>query len=177
MAEKVQYEVVKKIDNMEVRQYPSIILATVEGDQDNSAFRILFDYIQGNNRTRKKVPMTAPVISSERIPMTAPVVSGEDAFSFVLPDNMTMDTAPIPDDKRIKIHSIPKRTLAVLQFSGRVNDRLLSRKNEELFSILKNNRINFKGHPFLMRYNSPFMPAPFRRNEVAIEIVDMENNE
>ena len=172
MVEKIRYRVLRKIDDLEIRQYPSIILATVEGKQDNSAFRILFDYIQGSNKTRKKVPMTAPVISSERIPMTAPVVSSEETFSFVLPEGTTLGSAPIPLNERIKVHKIPERKLAVLGFGGRVNDGLLSRKNNEFISILKKNGIPFKGPPFLMRYNSPFMPGPFRKNEVAVELLN-----
>ena len=44
MVEKVQFKVLRRIDDLDIRQYPSITLATVEGYPDNSAFRILFDY-------------------------------------------------------------------------------------------------------------------------------------
>ena len=41
-----------------------------------------------------------------------------------------------------------------------------------LLDYLKRNDIDFKEPPILMRYNSPFMPGPFRKNEVAVQIMN-----
>ena len=174
MVDEVRYEVLRKVDRIEIRRYPSLVLATVRERSDNSSFRTLFDYIRGNNRTNKRVPMTSPVITGGRIPMTSPVLSGEDAFSFVLPEGYDKESTPIPNDPGIRIDKIPSRLLAVLRFSGRVDRQGISEKNKELVSILKKEHITFKGHPMLMRYNSPFMPGPFRRNEVAVEVLVLD---
>jgi DNA gyrase inhibitor GyrI len=74
-------------------------------------------------------------------------------------------------DQSIEIEKVPPRKIAVIRFGGRSNESLVRRKNRELISSLKENNILFKGTPFLMRYNSPFMPGPFRRNEVAVELL------
>jgi len=170
MVKKVEYSVISRIGDVEVRKYGRIVIATVLGHSDNDSFRLLFNYIQGDNRPRKKIAMTSPVISSEKIPMTAPVISGGGSFSFVLPDNYDIRTAPEPLGTDIKLEEVHSRTLAVLRFSGRSDKRLLERKYQILLSTLKENGIVTLGSPFLMRYNSPFMPGPFRRNEVAVKV-------
>lgn len=94
---------------MEYRSYPSIILATVSGANENENFWILFRYITGNNRSGKKLPMTAPVITPEKIAMTRPVISEANAMSFVLPAAYRMEEVPKPIDTRIRIQKIPPR--------------------------------------------------------------------
>jgi hypothetical protein len=75
---------------------PHILAETVvEGDLEeagNKAFRRLFRYISGDNRSRDKVAMTAPVSQEqkgEKITMTAPVgqrsVQEKWAVSFMMP--------------------------------------------------------------------------------------------
>ena len=81
--EQSQYKVIRKADNIEIREYQPRILAStvVEGSYEEAqgkAFRILADYIFGNNKANKEVAMTSPVrqskaSSSEKVAMTAPV--------------------------------------------------------------------------------------------------------
>ena len=75
MTEEVPYDVVKKVGDIEIRRYPEVLLAVVEGFIDDSGFGLLFQYISGENKTRRRIAMTAPVITSEKITMTAPVIT------------------------------------------------------------------------------------------------------
>jgi len=64
--EEATYKVLKKDNKFEIRDYAPHILAetVVEGDLEeagNKAFNRLFRYISGDNRSRDKVAMTAPV--------------------------------------------------------------------------------------------------------------------
>jgi DNA gyrase inhibitor GyrI len=170
MVEKVSYEVIKKIDDVEIRKYPKIILAVVEGYEGDSGFNLLFNYISGNNKTKKQIQMTAPVITSEKIPMTAPVISKEDYMAFVLPPTYNKETVPVPTNLEVKIENQPEKTLAVLRFSGKTSRKKVEKQIEKLFALLKNNNIKIINEPILMRYNSPFAPGFLRRNEVAVEI-------
>ncbi|MDH4122754.1 MAG: heme-binding protein [Thermoplasmata archaeon] len=174
MTESVRYEVIKKVGNLEIREYPRIILATVQGLSDDQAFGILFKYITGNNKPGKNIDMTTPVISSEgepvEIEMTAPVLSDKNSFSFIMPSKFTMKDIPEPLDNRINTQEIPGRRLAVLQFRGRTGDKSVSKRIEELSGLIEKAGIRTMGDVFLMRYNSPFAPGFMRRNEVAIEI-------
>jgi hypothetical protein len=171
MVEIARYEEAGRIGEVELREYPELILASVSGQGDNSAFRLLFSYISGENRTRKKISMTAPVITSEKIEMTAPVISDVSSFSFVMPLKYKLEEIPEPLDSRVRIQRIPARRLAVIRFKGYARRKSLDEVKSRLLSALRKNGIAMVGEPFLMRYNSPWTLGFMRRNEIGIEIV------
>ena len=170
MVESARYEEAGRINEIELREYQELVLATVTGVSDNSAFGILFNYISGKNRKQKKIPMTAPVITSEKIEMTAPVISDHDSFSFVMPLKYKPEDIPEPLDTRITIRRIPARKLAVIRFKGYAKEKSVNEVKSRLLSILQKSGTAVVGEPFLMRYNSPWTPGFMRRNEVGIEI-------
>jgi hypothetical protein len=81
--EQASYTVIAHLeDNTEVRHYPpqlaaeTSVAAPDESSGRNKAFRVLFDYISGANRSQTKVAMTAPeevAAAPEKIAMTVPV--------------------------------------------------------------------------------------------------------
>jgi hypothetical protein len=170
MTETIPYEENGRMGEVEFRKYPPITIATVSGTDENETFMILFQYISGNNRPGRKIPMTAPVITPEKIAMTAPVISDANRMSFVLPTAYGKEDVPDPLDSRISIQNIPPQELAVIRFRGRASDRDVSVVRERLLKTLKEANIPVVGIPFLMRYNSPFTPGFLRRNEVGVEI-------
>jgi hypothetical protein len=174
MVESPEYDILKTVRNVEIRRYPTIMVATVQGMNDGDAFGMLFRYIDGNNRSRSKIPMTAPVINAERyfekIPMTAPVISDQEAMSFIMPAGYTIDTIPVPMDERVIISEVRERTLAVLRFRGHANRKAVKEKVEVLLDTIGEAGISTAGEPFLMRYNPPFTPGFLRRNEIAVEV-------
>jgi hypothetical protein len=172
MVKQIPYEILEISGKMEIRRYPEIILAKVKGRTGNGAFGILFDYIQGNNRSRRSISMTAPVISSESISMTSPVISDEISFSFVMPPEMKMDEVPLPLNDEIEIEKVPERTLVVIRFSGRTTDSRLAKFSAQLLDHIQANDIKVRGEPILMRYDPPIVLGPFRRNELALEVIE-----
>jgi len=170
MVEKAQYEMLKKLGDIEIRKYPSLLLAVVEGNIDDSGFNLLFNYISGNNNTQQKITMTAPVITSEKIPMTAPVITKDKYMAFVLPSMYTKETVPIPKNTDVKIQTQQEKIFAVFRFSGKTTDKRVQQQFQKLMDMVNDNNITIKGSPILMRYNSPFAPGFIRRNEVAVEI-------
>ena len=170
MVEKVKYSVLKKIDSIEIRKYPEILLALVEGLNDDRAFGLLFNFISGNNKVNEKIKMTAPVINSEKIKMTSPVISKGDYIAFIMPPTYNNNSIPMPLDPNIKIKIEPERKLAVIRFSGYSTYNKIQKYEDKLMMLLKENNIKTKGDPLLMRYNSPFAPPFIRRNEVGIEV-------
>lgn len=174
MVEQQAYEVIDRIGEIEIRHYPKMTLATVSGREDNDAFGYLFDYIGGRNRSRTRLPMTAPVIStkssSEKIEMTAPVISDEDSFSFVLPAEYDSSNAPEPLDDEVRLVEVPERRLAVHVFGGRATPKRVRQRTGILVKSISRIGLRMNGAPFLMRYNSPFSLPLLRRNEVACEI-------
>jgi len=181
-----RYTVVKKSGRIELRSYDAYITASVEINADtynaaaNKAFRILADYIFGNNTKRTKIAMTAPVINektitSEKIAMTAPVMASEVdsqtyVISFTMPSIYTMDDLPLPNNKTVKISRIPEHKAAVIVFSGYTTEGKIKKKQEELMEWARVNRIMLEGKPAVSRYDPPWKPGIIRRNEISYKL-------
>ena len=159
-----------KSGDIEFRRYPEMVLATVDTAGDDAGFNLLFAYISGSNKPREKIPMTAPVITSQKIPMTAPVVSDAASMSFVMPAGSKREDMPDPLDSRVRIVTIPEREIAVIRFSGYAPPEDIDAATTRLQAGLKKEGMVTTGQPFLMRYDSPWTPGFLRRNEVALEI-------
>ena len=175
MVESVEYTVEETFDGVEIRRYPRMILATVYGLPDDDAFSMLFSYISGQNTSQRRIAMTVPVVSAERgerIPMTAPVIAKGSSFSFVLPAEFTAETAPRPVDDRIRLEEIQQRRVAVLRFRGSTSEPKIRERTRELMVALGRKNLVASDEPFLMRYNPPFVPGIFRRNEIGAELAD-----
>jgi hypothetical protein len=130
MVEQARYDVLRKINTVDIRSYPRLIIARADGYGDGG-FNILFNFITGNNRQKSNVKMTAPVVS-EQVAMTAPVVSETGSLAFIMPEEYSLETTPEPLDNRVKIVEVPERTVAALRFSGRWSDSLFRKKSAEL---------------------------------------------
>jgi hypothetical protein len=158
MVEQTKYEVLREINNIEIRRYPSLVIAKVDGYGDGG-FNLIFNFITGNNRQKSQIAMTAPVLSES------------DSIGFVMPEGLTLETTPEPLDERVKIVEIPERVVAALKFSGRWSNSIFKKKSKELLKeLIKEAGIKTVGQVFTMRYNGPFTPWFMRRNEVAIEV-------
>ncbi|XBQ15976.1 MAG: heme-binding protein [Oceanicaulis sp.] len=173
--------------DVEIRDYPALILAEVEmtGDRreaTNRGFRPLAGYIFGGNAPREEIAMTAPVTSTrasgergEEIAMTAPVTSapageGRWTVAFIMPAEWSMDTLPVPDDARVSLREIPARRVAVIRFNGLMGERRIEDKLEELQAFLAEHGHEARAAPTYAAYDPPWIPGPFRRNEIWIEI-------
>ena len=147
--EEAAYTVVQKENKFEIRDYTPHILAEtlVEGSLEeagNNAFRILFRYISGANRSRKKVAMTVPVSQrpqGEKIEMTAPVgqrpVQEMWAVSFMMPSSYTLKTLPDPEDPNITLRQVPARRMAAVRYSGFWSEKNYLRYKSELESWIQ----------------------------------------
>jgi hypothetical protein len=187
MTEQQPYEVVRREGDVEVRRYPAHLVAEVTiaaafEDAGNRAFRSLFGYISGENRSRTKVAMTAPVVQtaspgeSVEIAMTAPVVQqsagADDGFvvAFVLPAGLTLETAPEPTNPAVRVRLVPESTAAALRFAGRWSEASYARHLAELRAALDAAGLIPHGSPRFARFDAPYVPAFLRRNEVILDV-------
>jgi len=170
MTETVPYEITGEAGEIEFRKYPSVVIATVDNDGNDTGSNLLFAFITGNNYTQHKISMTSPVITSRKIAMTAPVVSDAKSMSFVMPPQKSRDDIPDPLDSRVRITTLAAREVAVIRFRGYARQEEVESAEEQLLEGLKKTAIEPVGGPFLMRYNPPWTPVFLRRNEVAVEI-------
>lgn len=177
-----KYSVERKTDYYEIRMYSPTIVAQTQVDEKfddagNKAFRVLADYIFGNNKSKTKISMTAPVAQqsvSEKIEMTAPVSqiknSGGYLVQFTMPEEYTMATLPEPNDSRVQLVEIPARKIAVFSYSGSWSENRYKSKLEEFRTILSNDNVSTVGEPIFARFNSPFQLWFLRRNEIWLEV-------
>lgn len=180
------YEVLEKREDFEIRRYAPYLVAETEvsgtfRSTGNEAFRRLAGYLFGDNRSREKMSMTAPVTqepssASEKMEMTAPVTqvrgdaSGSYVFAFVMPSKYTRETLPEPVDARIRIREVPARTVAARRFSGTWRGERFVENETALLAALAAAGFETIGAPMYARYDAPFKPWFLRRNEVMIEV-------
>lgn len=181
--EEPEYQIVRAYPDFEVRRYPPQMIAetVVDGafsEVGGGAFRILADYISGNNRPGEKISMTAPVAQQPgdgRIAMTAPVgqsttSDGRFSFFFFMPSQYTNETLPVPNDPRVRIRELGERTMAVLQYSGSWSEARYRKHESKLNEAVRRQGLRIVGEPVFARYNSPFSLWFLRRNEVMIPL-------
>jgi hypothetical protein len=191
MTEQQPYDVVRRFDGFELRRYPAHVVAEVTlnagfEDAGSRAFRYLFGYISGDNRSRSKVAMTAPVIQadarsvSEKIEMTSPVVQQSTAaggyrVAFVLPATYTRDSAPEPTNPAVGVREVAASTAGVIRFSGRWSASRFHQHLDELRRGLLAAGFTPVGPPRFARFDPPFLPPFLRRNEVILDIAEPED--
>ncbi len=165
---------------IELRRYAAYTVAevTVPGPADsagNTAFPILAGYIFGGNQGARKLAMTAPVTQTpQKLAMTAPVTQAAagDAFvvQFVLPQGVVPETAPVPNDARIRLRSVPARRVAVVRYSGFWSEANYSEHLARLTTALREAGLAWTGEPVLSRYDPPITPWFLRRNEIWLDL-------
>ncbi len=184
--EEPAHDVVVKDGKFEIRAYEPMIMATVVVDAEqrrapNAGFRPLANFIFGDNTTQAEIEMTAPVVQtrSVEIAMTAPVTQsaaepGGWSIGFVMPSEWTMETLPEPNDPNVTLSEQPARVVASVKFAGGINPGRQSRKQAELEAWIVDQGYQAVGAPTFAYYDPPWIPGPFRRNEVLIEVEKAE---
>ncbi len=165
-----KYTVLKTIGDVEIREYPSLILAQTslqkaDYDQEGSnGFRTVAGYIFGGNQAQQKIAMTAPVIMK---------MGDSASMSFVMPSEYKMQDLPTPSSNQVKLVQENSKILAVIRFGGYSNSEKIKKHADQLYSTLKSNNIKYRGELLYMGYNAPWDVAN-RRNEVAVELVKLD---
>jgi SOUL heme-binding protein len=178
--EEPKFELLQQSGSFELRRYAPYVVAEVRvpgnfSEAGNQGFRLLANYIFGGNQGQRKLAMTAPVIQAAAEPvklaMTAPVIQsaapqGGHIVQFVLPADITLATAPVPNNPQVQLREEPARTLAVMRYSGSWSQRNYDEQLAALRSAADQAGIKLKGEPVLSRFNGPFTLPFLRRNEI-----------
>jgi SOUL heme-binding protein len=179
--EEPKYAVVETSGPFEIRDYPPLIVAeaTVKGPRTvaiNEGFRVIANYIFGNNISAEKVAMTAPVTqqASEKVAMTAPVTQQAEGdgwtVRFIMPSQYSLETLPKPKSPAVTLKKIESQRMAVIRFSGSADDKLLSQKTQELETFISAGKRAVLSPATFAFYDPPWTLGLLRRNEVMIEI-------
>ena len=159
--EKPDYKVIQSEQNIEIRQYEPMIIAEVEVDGKREdairdGFRLLADYIFGNNTVQQVISMTAPVQQKEnqKIAMTAPVqqqsMGKSWRMSFVMPSKYRLDSLPVPNNNRVRLKEILTKKFVVIEFSGTNSNENVTKHENQLMNYIEANQIISSVHPNML---------------------------
>lgn len=180
--DEASYNVVLKDRKFEIRQYNSMLVAevTVTGNMrraGNRGFRLLADFIFGNNKPAENIAMTSPVTStkSTKIDMTAPVTRVENTdnswvVAFVMPTKWTKENLPQPNNPEVIIRDVAPELIASIRFSGRGSAASHAKKYVLLAQWVNEKGYKAVGQPRYAGYDAPWVPWPMRRNEVMVPV-------
>ena len=177
-----EYEVVRWLGDIEVRQYAPYTVAEVHvaGAADEAihwAFPILTGYLFGKNKGARALvttetvnPLAAPIHFAMTAPVTQIAVAGGFTVQFVLPSGVTLASAPEPDDPRVTLRELPAHRLAAIRYSGFWSASNYATHLATLMAALKAVALSWSGEPAFSRYNAPWTPWFLRRNEIWLSL-------
>jgi hypothetical protein len=96
--------------------------------------------------------------------MTVPTLVRDDLASgwttiFVLPTGYRAETAPQPNDRRIRVVEFPPRRVAVIEFPGKLGELVMREQIARLDAWLAAKGIAHRGDFTLAGYDRSWTPA------------------
>jgi len=156
-------------EDYSIRRYePSSWVSTTISGYDfeeaaEKAFYKLFDYIQGENDQKAKIPMTVPVINSV-LPGKGPVCANNFTFSFFVPFEFQKNT-PKPTNPALFLSSLDQHKVYVRVYGGFTNNDLLVKEAEALKNALNSSQPYDQALYYSAGYDSPLVLFG-RHNEI-----------
>uniref|UniRef100_A0ACD5ZGG9 Uncharacterized protein n=1 Tax=Avena sativa TaxID=4498 RepID=A0ACD5ZGG9_AVESA len=194
--ETVPFRVLKREAEYEIRQVESYYVAetTMPGrtgfdfSGSSQSFNVLASYLFGKNTRSEQMEMTTPVFTrkgeagGEKMDMTTPVITKKSAdenkwkMSFVMPSKYGPDL-PQAKDPSVTIKEVPSKIVAVVAFPGLVTDDDINQRESRLREALQKDtqyRVKVDSVVEVAQYNPPFTLPFTRRNEVAVEVEQLD---
>lgn len=150
---------------LEIREYaPTAAVETTVGSaaEEDTAFRLLFNYITGGNTAETTIAMTSPVSAG-------PAAGAGYTMRFFLPSKLVANPPP-PADPRVHVVKLPATTVASLRFSGNPTLAARGQAEADLMNGLKASAWHPVGQPYFLAYNPPFTIPFLKRNEMAVAV-------
>ncbi len=164
--ESYPYKVIKKYEEIEIREYEASLFTSVKLDTDryeegsSRGFSILAGYIFGGNEGQQKIAMTSPVS-----------MSLEDSMEvmFMVPSNYAKEDLPKPKQSNIEFKQEPAKTMAAITFGGWASDTRIESYKQLLKGHLDRLEIDYTDRFYFHGFNPPY-EVTNRRNEVIVEL-------
>lgn len=166
--EEPKYTVIDRLPGgVEIRQYDARTFASsrVEGtgmEARRQGFRLLFNYITGENSDEEEISMTIPVATE--------IEDKEHVMQFFLPSKYDEASAPAPQNPNVSIGTIGPRVEAALEYTGSQSVQRAEQHAILMKADLDDSNWQMRGDIRSMFYNPPFSVPFLRRNEVIVEV-------
>ena len=139
----------------------------VNGDRKEAireGFRVIADYIFGNNSSSQKIAMTAPVQQQK----------AKDGWtiSFVMPSEYSLTSLPKPSGDKLWVREVPSAKYVVIRFSGTSRQANLKKHEAVLLDYVSAHRLKVLGSIKYAFYNPPWTLPFLRRNELMLQLVE-----
>lgn len=163
---KYNYSVLSTKGKIELRLYDEAMFAKVElskseyKSMSSKGFRVLADYIFGNNEQNTQISMTSPVVME---------MNESNTMEFMMPNDFNKSNLPLPNNKKIEIYTKPSWKSAAITFGGFANDKIIEENIELLSQELKAQNLKHKSNFKFLGYNPPYQLID-RKNEIVVEI-------
>lgn len=146
----------------EIRAYEPALMASTQAGVNDSGFRDLFRYIQGNNSRGEKISMTVPVRTD--------VAGKKSSMSFFMPHSYEYTSLPEPISASVVIRELPGGTYAVRRFSGRTSGSKIKRMQAELLQWIITQDYQATGEQYLDRFDPPWTLWFLKTNELVVKV-------
>ena len=162
--ETAEYKVIRKDGDVEIRDYPALIVATAPMDDGemNGSFGKLFRFITGTNAQSEKIAMTTPVLIE--------TTKDKRTMSFVMPKKTVEKGVAKPSGESVSLGRVDAARFAVLRFGGGRTAENEEKAIGKLKAWLEAGKLVAKGEPIFAYYDPPWTPVFMRRNEVMLRI-------
>lgn len=161
------YSVLQVMGDLEIRRYPEALTASVfrpgntYKEVSNTGFRSLAGYIFGGNDQKKSIAMTAPVVME--------MGADSSRMRFMMPEGMTMDSLPAPNDPDVHLERVPEQVVAALRFGGWSSDERMASYVDQLMQQVQQAGLVAIGPVRFLGYDPPWQLVA-RRNEVIVPV-------
>lgn len=161
-----EYRVLQKNGAFEIREYPSMIVASTPmagpNPTEESSFMRLFRYISGGNETGQKIAMTTPVFTSQE--------GDTRQMSFVVPKKIADNGAPKARGEQVEIETMAAGKFAAYRFNGNWDINNLDAAGYKLIEWMSQNNLTAAEDPIIASYDPPFTPSFLKRNEILVRL-------
>lgn len=154
------YEVIKKIEDAEIRYYPAVM--RIKTSQSNG-FASLFGFISGKNSMGQKIAMTTPVYTHKN--------DGQQTMEFVLPKKFTPQNVPKSISEKVAVYQSKPGYYIAYTFGGYSFNWLTKKATQKLEEIIIKHQLSSVNNPLLLVYNSPY-ELMNRKNEILFELIN-----
>jgi hypothetical protein len=174
-ATQVEYETRRLCDGIEIRQYPTVIVAETVAESISAARRRLRSYLTGANEIEIPIPTTTPIrIHTESLEVVTPTGSRASTdpvrVGVYLPPSYSPQTAPKPTNNEVLLTVETTRTVAVRSVPWYRRADRVERAETQLLTALADNDLVAVGSPFVFTYNNSIRGSLTGQTEVAIEV-------
>lgn len=170
----VAYEHRRLGGGVELRQYPTLVVAETVAETADAARNRLQSYLTGANVAEATIPPTTPTrTNSQPVALTTPTAQQSSTpvrVGAYLPPTYSPQTAPTPTNTAVTLTVETPRTIAVRSVPWYRRSERFERAEKQLLSTVETHDLVAVGSPFVFNYDNSLRGSLTGRTEVAIEV-------